>query len=200
MNKKFVLTLSILFALAFAFSANAAIFPNRDLIAPDSPFYFLQTWKESIQTFFTFGLENKAKQYLHLAEVRLDEYQKMMEKGKTDIAEKILEKYQKQLNHALDKVKEIQDKGKDVTDLNEKIEQAVSKHLEALRENLQKAPEQAKKGLENAIENSQKQIEKIGGKTCKDQCGDGICQEIVCMAIGCPCPETKATCPQDCKK
>jgi len=34
---------------------------------------------------------------------------------------------------------------------------------------------------------------------CKDLCGDGICQEIVCMAIGCPCPETQNTCPQDCK-
>ncbi|MBU5575397.1 MAG: hypothetical protein QXF15_02065 [Candidatus Aenigmatarchaeota archaeon] len=35
-------------------------------------------------------------------------------------------------------------------------------------------------------------------ETCKNLCGDGICQEIVCMAIGCPCPETKESCPQDC--
>lgn len=34
---------------------------------------------------------------------------------------------------------------------------------------------------------------------CKDLCGDGICQEVVCMAIGCPCAETKGSCPQDCK-
>ncbi len=34
---------------------------------------------------------------------------------------------------------------------------------------------------------------------CKDLCGDGICQEIVCLAIGCPCAETKGSCPQDCK-
>jgi hypothetical protein len=34
---------------------------------------------------------------------------------------------------------------------------------------------------------------------CKDLCGDGICQEVVCMALGCPCPETPKTCPQDCK-
>lgn len=37
-------------------------------------------------------------------------------------------------------------------------------------------------------------------KICEDLCGDGICQEIVCMAQGCPCPETPDTCPQDCKK
>ncbi len=143
-----------------AASANAAFFSGKDLITPDSSFSFLQTWKESIQTFFTFGLENKAKQYLHLADVRLNEYKKMVEQGKTDIAEKVLEKYQKQLNHALDKAKELQDKGKDIKDLSQKIEGAVSRHLEVLQENLQKVPEQAKKGLENAIENSQKQVEK----------------------------------------
>jgi putative hemolysin len=35
--------------------------------------------------------------------------------------------------------------------------------------------------------------------TCEDMCGDGICQEVVCQAIGCPCAETRQTCPQDCK-
>lgn len=37
-------------------------------------------------------------------------------------------------------------------------------------------------------------------KICRDFCGDGICQEIVCMAQGCPCPESSESCPQDCKK
>lgn len=40
---------------------------------------------------------------------------------------------------------------------------------------------------------------KKGEKFCKDLCGDGICQEVVCMAIGCPCPETPGTCSEDCK-
>ena len=35
---------------------------------------------------------------------------------------------------------------------------------------------------------------------CKNLCGDGTCQEIVCMAIGCPCSENKESCPQDCNK
>lgn len=34
---------------------------------------------------------------------------------------------------------------------------------------------------------------------CKDLCGDGTCQEVVCMALGCPCAETPQSCPQDCK-
>jgi len=35
--------------------------------------------------------------------------------------------------------------------------------------------------------------------SCKDACGDGVCQETACQAVGCPCPETAASCPQDCK-
>ena len=35
-------------------------------------------------------------------------------------------------------------------------------------------------------------------KVCKDLCGDGICQTIVCLAVGCPCAETAESCPEDC--
>ena len=35
-------------------------------------------------------------------------------------------------------------------------------------------------------------------ESCKNLCGDGVCQEEVCMAIGCPCPETPENCPEDC--
>lgn len=38
-----------------------------------------------------------------------------------------------------------------------------------------------------------------GNGSCVNHCGDGTCAEIVCQAIGCPCAETAATCPQDCK-
>jgi putative hemolysin len=36
------------------------------------------------------------------------------------------------------------------------------------------------------------------GTSCKNECGNGTCQEVVCKAIGCPCAETKASCPADC--
>ena len=39
---------------------------------------------------------------------------------------------------------------------------------------------------------------KKGDLFCKDMCGDGICQEVVCMAVGCPCSENMDSCPQDC--
>lgn len=40
----------------------------------------------------------------------------------------------------------------------------------------------------------------LPNKTCSNRCGDGTCQEIVCMGIGCPCSESSQTCPSDCLK
>jgi hypothetical protein len=33
---------------------------------------------------------------------------------------------------------------------------------------------------------------------CVNHCGDGSCQEMVCMGEGCPCAETSVNCPTDC--
>lgn len=125
--------------------------PNPGIL-PDSSFYFLKSWKESIQTFFTFGAENKAKQFLHLAEVRLVEYQKMIEKGKTEIAKKTLEKYEKQLSNALRKTEEAKEKGKDAEKIKEEIGEKILKHQEVLGSVLEKVPEEAKPGIEKVIE------------------------------------------------
>lgn len=129
---------------------------------PDSPLYFLKSWKERIQTFFSFGAENKAKQYLHLAGVRLAEYQRMMEKGKADIAERTLAKYEDQLGRALEKLEELKTRGDDVKELTDQLKGATEKHLEVLQENLAKASEQARKGLERALEASRKGMERGG--------------------------------------
>lgn len=37
-----------------------------------------------------------------------------------------------------------------------------------------------------------------GKKLCVDQCGNGQCEMMVCMAEGCPCPENADRCPKDC--
>jgi hypothetical protein len=49
------------------------------------------------------------------------------------------------------------------------------------------------------IDESQAQRGRVE-RACKDLCGDGRCAEIVCMAVGCPCPESPSTCPSDCKE
>lgn len=40
--------------------------------------------------------------------------------------------------------------------------------------------------------------DKDPGSICKNTCGNGICEEIVCQGTGCPCAETAESCPQDC--
>ncbi len=37
-----------------------------------------------------------------------------------------------------------------------------------------------------------------GDRYCKDFCGDGECQEVVCLSTDCPCSETKQSCAEDC--
>ena len=37
-------------------------------------------------------------------------------------------------------------------------------------------------------------------KYCKDLCGDGSCQILLCKAVGCPCAESSSVCPVDCKE
>ena len=125
-------------------------------ILPDSDFYFLKIWKEKIQLFFTFRAENKAKLYLHLSEIRLVEYQKMIEQNKFEIAQQVLEKYQNQLNLALEKLEQIKSKGQNVESLSQKISVATLKHTQVIEQNLLKNPDQAAKGLNNALEASQK--------------------------------------------
>jgi hypothetical protein len=41
--------------------------------------------------------------------------------------------------------------------------------------------------------------EQVKDAVCVDRCGDSVCQELVCMAVGCPCAETAQSCPKDCK-
>lgn len=129
---------------------------------PDSPFYFLKSWREQIQLFFTFSAEKKAEQYLHLAEVRLAEYQKMIEKGKEDVAKRTLEKYEEQLSRALAKAEELKEKGEEVADeLKREAEETAARHLKVLEQNLDKVSESAKGGIERALEASKKQLEKL---------------------------------------
>ncbi len=43
------------------------------------------------------------------------------------------------------------------------------------------------------------QAEASGKSLCVNECGNGVCQEMVCMGEGCPCAETAQNCPEDCR-
>ena len=127
-------------------------------ITPDNPFYFLKSWKEQIQLFFTFGEENKAKQFFHLSEVRLAEYQKMIDEGKIEIARKTLEKYEKQLSRAIQNIQKMESKGKDVNDLSRELTNNTLTQITVLERNLEKVPESDREGIENALDSIRNRI------------------------------------------
>lgn len=152
----------LLAALVFPLTGLAQ---QRDLmvdpgVTPDNPLYFLKSWKEQIQLFFTFNAEQRARQHFHLASVRLAEYQKMVELGKEEIAQRALSKYEAQLQRALNKLEELKTKGAEVTGLAEEAGEATRLHLEVLQGNLERAPEQARTGLNRALEAAQKALER----------------------------------------
>lgn len=128
-------------------------------LTPDSPFYFVKAWTEQIQSFFTFGSENKARQFLHLAEVRLAEFKKMSEAKKDYLAQKTLDKFNTHIDRVSEKVSDMKKDMEDTADIEKRIEEARMKHIEVLGENLLKVPEQAREGLSRALERSRKALE-----------------------------------------
>lgn len=159
-KKPAVLIVMAFFILGTIASAANTSLPDAGL-TPDSPFYFVKTWKESIQSFFTFNSKNKAEQFIHLAGVRLAEYQKMIEAGKLDIAEKTLSKFQSQLDSAVVKANLLAQKGENIQGLTLEIQETASTSIKILKETLSKIPEQSKKAVENVIDNTNKNAEKI---------------------------------------
>lgn len=63
----------------------------------------------------------------------------------------------------------------------------------------QELSEEEKKKIIPPATSSADEISPSPSSTSKNQCGDGVCQEVACLAIGCPAPETPQNCPQDCK-
>jgi hypothetical protein len=158
MNKLISLAVALVLVVPIFVGAQTATstLPDPGTL-PDSPLYFLKSWRESIQLFFTFNAEKKAEQYLHLAEVRLAEYERMLEKGKEDIAARTLEKYESQLERALTKAEELKEKGEGMADeLKTKAGEVTAKHIEVLTQSLTRVSESAKEGIERALEASRK--------------------------------------------
>ena len=129
-------------------------------ILPDSPFYFFKTTFESVQLFFTFGKDKKALLETKLANKRLKEAEKLAEKGKTDLAVKHLENWQRRMNKVISKLEERKDKGENVTNVVEKLESNQTRQQEVLQTVYEKVPESAKEAVLKAQENSRKGLDK----------------------------------------
>ncbi|MBM4401778.1 MAG: hypothetical protein FJ044_00845 [Candidatus Cloacimonetes bacterium] len=119
---------------------------------PGNPFYFLKSWSEDIGTFFTFGDVAKAERFLNLSEKRLAEANALANKGKSEIAEKAIGRYQEQLSRALAKAEEAKAKGLDTDEVLAKVSEATLKHQAVLADVYERVPEQAKPAIERAMQ------------------------------------------------
>ncbi|MFH0952535.1 MAG: DUF5667 domain-containing protein [Patescibacteria group bacterium] len=125
-------------------------------ILPDSNWFRLKLWWEEVQEFFTFGDENKAELSAKLAMQRLAEAKKLMDKGKTELAVRHLEKYQERFEKALTKTEGARQQGKDVDAIVERLTENNLRQQAVLAEVYEKVPENAKAGVLNAMESSAK--------------------------------------------
>ncbi|WP_176233360.1 DUF5667 domain-containing protein [Candidatus Hakubella thermalkaliphila] len=150
---KKLLIVSVFSLLLFAGGAYAQTdtLPDPGML-PDSPFYFLKSWAEDVGTLFTFGDVAKCERLVNLAEKRLGEAKALLEKGKPEVAEKALARYQEQLNSALSKAQEAKGKGLDTDEVLTKVSEATLKHQAVLADVYERVPEQAKPAIQRAIE------------------------------------------------
>lgn len=188
---------------------------NEPKILPNSPFYFLKNFQRQLRLAITFNPVKKAELRLQFANEMLVEAQRLAEKiGNQELFQKAIDKYQKQIEKIQSQVEKFKDDDKEDIKIdsfadrfNKKIElhqQIMEKLQEKLAtgsqpfESVQKAQQKVIQHLNRVGAKLQERF-KNREKKCENLCGDNQCQEIVCQAIGCPCAETTATCPQDCK-
>ncbi|MEM2140772.1 MAG: DUF5667 domain-containing protein [Nitrososphaera sp.] len=150
----------MLLVLPFAYAQGGMPDPG---MLPDSPFYSLKLFVESIGTTFTFGAEARAERALELAEVRLAEAQVMADMDKDDLAVKAVADYEAKIEEAHENAADIEDAEKraEVTD---RIEAATSAHIDVLNEVKLKVPASARAAIEGAIDASMK-----GGESATDE-------------------------------
>lgn len=125
-------------------------------ILPDSPLYMFKKLFESVDLFLTFDEAAKAEKYLNYAELRLVEAKEMVEKGKPEYVDELLEEYEDKLEKANEIAKVAQQVGKNVSKVVELVAIATAVHVDVLEDVYERVPEQAKSAIERAMEFSKR--------------------------------------------
>jgi len=122
-------------------------------IAPDSPFYFLKKFSESLR-FMLASKEDKAKLRLEFAKTRLAEARFLMNKNKINDAIKFVAEYENEINRTEEEINRTRGLGKNVSAIARDMEDVLLKSALVLELVKQKAPDEAKPALERAINKS----------------------------------------------
>ncbi len=151
MFKKIILSL-LIFSFLGIVQAQANL-PEPGML-PGHALYFLKSWTENIATAFTFGEANKAERFFNLAEKRLAEVKALTEQERTELAERGIKRYEKQMQLALQRAEQAKEKGISVDEILSRVSEATLRHQGVLADVYEKVPEQAKEAIERAIQAS----------------------------------------------
>ncbi|KKW46437.1 MAG: hypothetical protein UY96_C0004G0014 [Parcubacteria group bacterium GW2011_GWB1_56_8] len=132
-------------------NASGTISDSEIGMLPGSPFYFLKLWYERVRLFFTFGDENKAQAYFHLAEVRFAEYQRLVAQGKDKLAQETIGRYENDLKNAQDILARLAETGADVKNLAQKIQDAAAQQVMIIQRNIERL-----QGIRRSLEEAAK--------------------------------------------
>ena len=155
-----VVTYALCFLLALSFAAAATAKEQTAGIEPDSLLHSLDLAWEKVQLIFIFSSAKRADFHLSFAAERLAEAQDMAEKGKNDLAESSVDKYQNELHDAETELDTAKADGEKLDVLVAKIGKSVKKNTVILTSLLDKVPDTAKSSIQNALDNSAKTHEK----------------------------------------
>ena len=120
-------------------------------LLPDRRFYGVKRWFERVHMFFTFDAAAKARLHTHFSEARLAEAKAMIQLGKPEWTEGLMEDYMKELNETHRCMQRQRQKGRPIMDLAEHMCNATDEHAVILSDLVDKVPEQAKPHIEHAI-------------------------------------------------
>lgn len=134
------LLLFCLLAQSTAFAAEAT--PSASKlptvhILPDNPLYFLKTIKEKVQLLVARNASSQADLLLDFSQKRLAEAQKVAEKGKIHISEKLLEAFGKDIETAQEKINQAKERGEQTRDLLLKLQETIA-YQKSVLERLEK--------------------------------------------------------------
>lgn len=132
--------------------------PRTVGILPDSPFYFVKTLGEKIRGVFLFSEPARLKYQLKIAERRLNEAQALVQKGKSDVAAKTVEKYQDLSDRINKRMEDAVAKGRDLSEVRDAVIEARSKHIQILERVLERIPGQAKDAIQKVIESEREKV------------------------------------------
>jgi len=136
-------------------SAGGVVTASSQKSLPGSILYPVKQATENIRTTTTFGDSAKANVYLDIADEKLNEVEKLEEKGKTDQIPVALNLLQQNQQKATEKIEKAQSEGKDVEAIVSKLQANLERQQLVLIRVLDQVPEQAKEAIEQAAENSQ---------------------------------------------